>query len=135
MTDGQNNRGDYDPLEAAELASRWGIKIYTIGIGSGQSYVVVDDPFFGRRRIPTASDLDEDLLRDIAGNTGGFYSSANDADALRDIIKRIDELEKTKVTSVQYTQYAEHFGRWTLPALILLGLEMLASCTILRKIP
>jgi Ca-activated chloride channel family protein len=135
LTDGRNNVGDYDPLEAAELANKWGIKIYTIGIGSGQSFIVVNDPIFGARRVPTPDDLDEDLLKKIADKTGGFYTRATDAESLRDVVKRIDALEKTKVKSVQYTQYAEHFGRWTLPALVLLGLEMLAGCTIFRKIP
>jgi len=135
LTDGQNNRGDYDPLEAAELAEKWGIKIYTVGIGSAQSFVVVNDPFFGPRKVPTRDELDEGLLTAIAEKTGGFYSRADDAEALRDIVKRIDALEKTEVKSVQYTQYAEHFGRWTLPALVLLLLEMVAGCTIFRKIP
>jgi Ca-activated chloride channel family protein len=134
LTDGRNNQGEYEPLEAAELAKKWGIKIYTVGIGSAQSFATVTTAM-GTFRMPTRDDLDERLLQDIAEKTGGFYSRADDAEALRDIVKRIDELEKTKVTSVQYTQYAEHFGRWTLPALILLGLEMLASCTILRKVP
>jgi len=134
LTDGRNNQGDYEPLEAAELAKEWGIKIYTVGIGSAQSFATMTTAL-GTFRMPTQDDLDERLLKAIAEKTGGFYSRAGDAQALRDIVKRIDELEKTKVTSVQYTQYAEHFGRWTLPALILLGLEMLASCTILRKVP
>jgi Ca-activated chloride channel homolog len=135
LTDGRNNVGDYDPMKAVELAKKWGIKIYTIGIGSGQSFVVVNDPIFGARRVPTGEDLDENLLKTIAQETGGFYSRAGDAESLRDVVKRIDALEKTKVKSVQYTQYAEHFGWWTLPALILLGLEMLAGCTLFRKIP
>ncbi len=80
-------------------------------------------------------ELDEKLLRTIADRTGGFYGRADDADALRKIVKKIDELEKTEVKSVQYVQYAEHFGFWTLAALVLLGLEMLAGCTIFRKIP
>ncbi len=134
LTDGRNNRGEYQPLQAAELAEEWGIKIYTIGIGSGQSFRTVQTAL-GTFRMPTRDDLDEDLLKAIADRTGGFYSRADDVEALRDIVKRINELEKTEVTSVQYTQYAEHFGRWTLPALLLLGLEMLAGCTIFRKIP
>jgi Ca-activated chloride channel family protein len=134
LTDGQNNRGDYDPLEAAELAKKWGIKVYTIGIGSGQAFQTVQTPL-GTYRMPTQDDLDEKLLEDIAEKTGGFYSRADDAAALRDVVERIDALEKTEVTSAQYTQYAEHFGRWTMPALVLLVLEMLASCTIFRKIP
>ncbi len=134
LTDGRNNVGDYDPLEAADLAATWGIKIYTVGIGSAQSFATVQT-MLGTFRMPTQDDLDEDLLQAIAQKTGGFYSRATDAQSLRDIVERIDALEETKVKSVQYTQYAEHFGWWTLPALILLGLEMLAGCTIFRKIP
>ena len=134
LTDGQNNRGDYDPLEAAELARKWGIKIYTVGIGSAQSFATVDT-MMGTFRMPTGDELDEGLLTAMAEKTGGFYSRAGDAEALRDIVKRIDALEKTEVKSVQYTQYAEHFGHWTLPALVLLGLEILAGGTIFRKIP
>ena len=134
LTDGRNNQGDYSPLEAAELAKKWGIKVYTIGIGSAEAFRTVQTPL-GTYRVPTQDDLDEDLLTEIAETTGGFYSRAGDAASLRDVVKRIDALEKTEVKSVQYTQYAEHFGRWTLPALVLLGLEMLAGCTVFRKIP
>jgi len=134
LTDGQNNQGEYDPLEAAELAQKWGIKVYTVGIGSAQSFATVTT-MLGTFRMPTSDQLDERLLTAIAEKTGGFYSRADDAEALHDIVKRIDALEKTEVKSVQYTQYAEHFGRWTVPALALLVLEMLASCTIFRKIP
>ena len=134
LTDGRNNQGEYAPLDAAELAKKWGIKIYTIGIGSDQAFTT-RRTVLGTFRMPTQDDLDEGLLTAIAKKTGGFYSRASDAASLRDVVKRIDALEKTEVKSVQYTQYAEHFGRWTLPALVLLGLEMLASCTIFRKIP
>jgi len=134
LTDGRNNMGKYSPLEAADLAKKWGIKIYTIGIGSGQGYTTVQGPL-GTFRVPVPAELDEGLLKAIAERTGGFYSRADDADSLRKIVKKIDELEKTEVKSVQYTQYAEHFGSWTLPALMLLGLEMLAGSTVFRKIP
>jgi Ca-activated chloride channel homolog len=134
LTDGQNNTGERAPLEAAELAQKWGIKIYTIGIGSAQSFATVQT-LLGTFRMPTSNELDEALLKTIADKTGGFYSRADDGAALRSIVKRINELEKTEVKSVQYTQYAEHFGLWTLPALMLLGFEMLAGCTIFRKIP
>jgi Ca-activated chloride channel family protein len=134
LTDGRNNTGRYSPLEAADLARKWGIKIYAIGIGSAQAYTTVETPL-GRFRMPTEEELDEGLLKAIAERTGGFYGRADDADALRKIVKKIDELEKTEVKSVQYMQYAEHFGWWTLPALALLGLEMLAGCTVFRKIP
>ncbi|MBM4024757.1 MAG: VWA domain-containing protein [Planctomycetes bacterium] len=134
LTDGRNNTGRYRPLDAAELAAKWGIRIYTIGIGSAQAYRTVQTPL-GTFRMPTEDELDEGLLKALAEKTGGFYSRADDADSLRKIVKRIDELEKTEVKSVQYMQYSERFGLWTLLALVLLGLEMLASCTVFRKIP
>jgi Ca-activated chloride channel family protein len=134
LTDGRNNMGRQDPREAAELAKKWGIKIYCIGIGSAQAYRTVET-MVGTFRMPTEDELDEGLLKSIAETTGGFYSRADDAASLRKIVETIDKMEKTEVTSVQYTQYAEHFGRWTLPALVLLGLEMLAGCTVFRKIP
>jgi len=121
-------------LQAADLAKQWGIKIYTIGIGSAQSFTTVNT-LLGTFRMPTQDDLDETLLKAIADKTGGFYSRADDAEALRHIVQRINDLEKTEVKSVQYTQYAERFGWWTLPALALLGLEILAGCTVFRKIP
>ncbi|MEN6332991.1 MAG: VWA domain-containing protein [Phycisphaerales bacterium] len=134
LTDGQNNMGRQDPREAAELAKKWGIKIYCIGIGSSQSYQTVQTPL-GTFRMPADQELDEGLLKSISETTGGFYSRADDAQSLRKVVQTIDKLEKTEVKSVQYTQYAEHFGWWAMPALALLGLEMLAGCTIFRKIP
>jgi Ca-activated chloride channel family protein len=134
LTDGINNAGQYDPLEAAELAKKWGIKIYTIGIGSSQAFTTIKTAL-GTYKMPTGQQLDERLLETIAEKTGAFYGRADDAKALRNIVERIDELEKTEVKSVQYTQFAEHFGPWTLTALLVLAAEMLASCTVFRKIP
>ena len=134
LTDGVNNAGQRDPLQAAELARDWGIKIYTIGIGSAQAYTTVQTPL-GNYKMPTGQNLDEGLLKAIAEKTGGFYGRADSAKTLEKIVERIDELEKTEVKSIQYTQYAELFGPWTLAALLILASEMLASCTIFRKIP
>ena len=134
LTDGINNAGQYDPLEAAELAKKWGIKIYTIGIGSSQAYTTIQTPL-GAYKMPTGQELDEGLLKAIAERTGAFYGRADDAKALRNIVEKIDELEKTEVKSVQYTQFAERFGPWTLTALLVLAAEMVASCTVFRKIP
>ena len=134
LTDGVNNAGQRDPLQAAELAKDWGIKIYTIGIGSAQAYTTIQTPL-GNYKMPTGQNLDERLLKAIADKTGGFYGRADSAKTLEKIVERIDELEKTEVKSIQYTQYAELFGPWTLTALLILASEMLASCTIFRKIP
>jgi Ca-activated chloride channel family protein len=134
LTDGINNAGQYDPLEAAELAKKWSIKIYTIGIGSSQAYTTIQTPL-GTYKMPTGQELDEGLLKAIAEKTGAFYGRADDAKTLLSIVEKIDKLEKTKVESVQYTQFAEHFGPWTLTALLVLAAEILASCTVFRKIP
>lgn len=134
LTDGINNAGQYNPLEAAELAKKWDIKIYTIGIGSSQAFTTVKT-LLGTYKRPTGQELDERLLEAIAEKTGAFYGKADDAKALRNIVEKIDELEKTEVKSVQYTQFAERFGPWTLTALLTLAAEILASCTVFRKIP
>lgn len=134
LTDGRNNMGQYDPLTAAEVAKKWGIKIYTIGIGSAEGYTTVQT-VMGAFKMPTGDDIDEGLLKSIAEKTGGFYGRAGDGKALSEIVKNIDNLEKTEVKSIQYTQYAEEFGPWALAALLALALEIIAGCTIFRKIP
>ena len=134
LTDGINNAGESDPLQAAELAGQWGIKIYTIGIGSAQAYTTIQTPL-GTYKMPAGQNLDERLLKTIAEKTGGFYGRADSTKTLEKIVERIDELEKTEVKSIQYTQYAELFSSWTLAALLILVSEMLAGCTIFRKIP
>lgn len=125
LTDGINNAGQYNPLETAKMAAEWGIKIYTIGIGSPDA----ERGFFGR------PSLDEPLLRRIADLTGGFYARADNAEQLAEIYKRIDALEKSEIKSVEYTDYAEQFAPWAKGALGLLLAEMLAAATIFRKIP
>jgi Ca-activated chloride channel family protein len=134
LTDGINNAGEQDPLQAAELAKKWDIKIYTVGIGSAQAYTTIQTPL-GTYKMPTGQNLDERLLKAIAETTGGFYGRADNAKTLEKIVERIDELEKTEVKSIQYTQYAELFGPWALAALLILVSEMLAGCTVFRKIP
>jgi len=134
LTDGRNNTGRYDPLAAAELAKKWDIKIYTIGIGSLHAYTTVRT-LIGSFKMASGQELDEKLLMAIAENTGGVYGRADDAESFREIIETIDKLEKTEVKAVQYTQYDEHFGPWTLAALAVLAMEMIAGCTVFRKIP
>jgi Ca-activated chloride channel family protein len=89
----------------------------------------------GPIKMPVAEDLDEPLLKAIAETTGGFYGRAGDGDALRNIMEKIDKLEKTKVKQIQFTQYAEKFGPWAYAAMAVLLFEILAGCTIFRKIP
>ncbi len=134
LTDGQNNAGQYSPMQAAELAKKWGIKIYTVGIGSGQAFTTIQT-MMGTFKMPVQDDLDEPLLKAIAETTGGFYGRAGDGDALHKIMEKIDKLEKTEVKQIQFTQYAEKFGPWAFAAMAVLLFEILAGCTIFRKIP
>jgi len=134
LTDGINNAGQYDPVRAAELAKEWGIKIYSIGIGSAQAYTTIQTPL-GTYKMPTGQNLDEGLLKTIAERTGGFYGRADNAETLVKIVEKINDLERTEVKSIQYAQYSERFGPWTLGALLMLALEILARCTVFRKIP
>lgn len=127
LTDGMNNAGQYDPLEVSKLAAEWGIKIYTIGMGSQ----VHQQGWFSMM----GPSLDERLLNQIAAETGGFYARADNAEQLRKIYKKIDALEKTDVKSIEYVDYAEQFGPWAMTALGLLLFEILAASTIFRKIP
>jgi Ca-activated chloride channel family protein len=134
LTDGDNNRGRVEPLEAAKLAAGWGIKVYTIGIGS-DSYRIMRDPFFGDRKIPMPSDVNEPMLKAIADSTGGKYYRAADGRALRDIYADIDRLEKSTVKTIDFTDYTELFTPVALVAVGLIGLRGLLASLWLRRSP
>ena len=134
LTDGQQNAGKYHPLEAAKLAQEWGITIYTIGIGWGQAYQR-SQSVFGNFLRPTGMELDERLLTALAERTGGFYGRAGDGEALRRVVEKIDEQEKSEIESLEYSRYEERFGPWALAALGALILEIVLGCTVFRKIP
>jgi Ca-activated chloride channel homolog len=139
LTDGENNAGDVDPLQAAELAKKMGVKIYTIGVGTrGAAPVPVVNPFTGREEIQWAEvNIDEDTLRKIAAATGGKYFRATDTESLAAIYREIDQLEKTKVESQHFVDYRElaiqsmHFGALSIPPLVLLALGLLAARVVL----
>ncbi|MBU0676294.1 MAG: VWA domain-containing protein [Proteobacteria bacterium] len=131
LTDGRNNRGRNDPLAAAALAKKWGIKIYTIGVGGDQP---VATGFFGLR-IPQGPSVDQDLLQKLADDTGGIFRMAEDDKGLRAIYREIDQLEKSEVKSVRHMDYREYFPPFALAALILLLLEVFLNTTVLRRVP
>jgi Ca-activated chloride channel homolog len=136
LTDGVNNAGDTEPLQAARIAKALGIKIYTIGTGTrGVAMVPVRDPsgqtVLQRMRV----DLDEPMLTEIATLTGGQYFRATDGAALQAIYAEIDRLEKTTNVTEHYQQYAELFPLLLLPGLGCLVLEVVLSTTRFRKIP
>jgi Ca-activated chloride channel family protein len=136
LTDGVNNKGEIDPLTAANLAKSLKLRIYAIGAGAkGRAFITVDDPLFGKRRMPIEADLDEASLQKIADVTGGKYFRATDEKSLANIYREIEQLEKSKLDVKQYKDYVELFPYLVWAALGLLCIEMLLANTRFRKIP
>ncbi|MCK4894874.1 MAG: VWA domain-containing protein [Calditrichia bacterium] len=136
LTDGRNNAGEINPLTAAQVAQTFDIRVYTIGAGTrGSAMYPVDDPLFGRRYVSMPVEIDEDLLRKIADQTGGEYFRATDTEKLRQIYQEINEMEKTKIQVKEFTKYRELYVNYAGAGLILLILEILMLNTILRKLP
>lgn len=126
LTDGENNRGEVDPITAARAAAAYRIKTYTIGVGSeGVAPVPIGPGPLGTEYANMRVHLDEDLLRRIADITGGQYFRATNARALEQIYEQIDELEKTPVNVRRYIEFSEHFRPFVLLAGLLLLLEWL----------
>ncbi len=139
LTDGVNNSGSIDPLTAAGLAAKFGIKIYTIGVGSRGSVPIPvkrQNPITGE--IETVyqlirADLDEETLAAIAKQTGGEYFRATDARAMEQVLNRIDHLEKTRLTAPKNEKIDELYG-WPLAVgLASIGLALLAGETVWLK--
>src|SRR5262252_737254 len=136
LTDGVNNAGETEPLQAAQIAKALGIKIYTIGAGTrGVTMIPVRSPNgqMVLERMPV--DIDERMLTEIATLTGGQYFRATDGTTLQAIYAEIDRLEKTTNVTEHYQQYAELFPLLVMPALACLVLEMVLVNTRFRKIP
>jgi Ca-activated chloride channel family protein len=136
LTDGVNNRGDVGPVTAAEIAAGFGIRVYTIGVGShGTAPVPVQDAF-GRtltRNMPV--EIDEDVLRKIADTTGGSYFRATDNHKLREIYQEIDRMEKTMLDVKQFSKKREEYFPFLLAAMLILLAEIFLRYTVFRTIP
>jgi Ca-activated chloride channel family protein len=134
-TDGENTAGRITPLQATEAANEFGVKIYTIGIGTeGEAPIAIERG--GVRRIQYVNlSLDEALLRQIAEKTGGLYFRATDTESLQQIYKTIDELEKTEAKVKEYHQYEEQYAIFLIPALLLFLFEFILAHTRLRRLP
>lgn len=136
LTDGENNRGLIDPRTAAQTAQAFGIKVYTIGVGTeGQARFPTGQGLNGFRYEMLPVRIDEVLLKEIAGNTGGRYFRAKDAEALTRIFQQIDRLERTPVDVVRYTRHEEWTRPFLVAALALLGLELLVATTTVVRVP
>ncbi|MFT4781460.1 MAG: Ca-activated chloride channel family protein [Psychroserpens sp.] len=135
LTDGVNNSGFIDPKIASELAVEYGIKVYTIGLGTNgmalSPYSILPNGKFQYRRVNV--EIDEALLNEIADVTGGTYFRATDNKKLKDIYNEINKLEKTEIEEIKYTAYDEKYRPLILIALGLLLIEVLLRFTVFRS--
>ncbi len=135
LTDGVNNRGAIAPLTAAEIAKSFGIRVYTIGVGTeGMAPVPVQTPY-GTRYQNAKVEIDEETLKQIADATDGSYFRATNNEKLREIYIEIDKLEKTKIDVKEYSKKEEEYMRFGLLATILFLFEILVRYLIFRNIP
>lgn len=138
LTDGENNAGErHKPEVAAEIARQFGIRVYTIGVGSGQETLMPSAPIGGGRYRfkPTRGTVDDKLLSFIAEETNGRYFRARDTEELESIYDYIDELEKTEIETTVFKRYEEQFGRFLGLGVLLLLLEAGLRYTVLKTIP
>ena len=131
LTDGINNRGEISPESAAEMAKEYGIRIYTIGVGTDRKTAPYPTPY-GVQDVPV--EIDEVTLKDIASVTDGKYFRATDKKSLSDIYGEIDKLERTKLNVQEYNERYELYQIFALIAAISMLLEILLRYTVIRRI-
>lgn len=135
LTDGVNNMGAIDPRSAAEIAKLYGIRIYTIGVGTiGMAPYPVQTPF-GMSTQNMEVKIDEPLLREISTLTDGRYFRATSNAKLREIYQEIDKLEKSKIDVTEFKRKNDEYIPLVLIALALFGIEMLLRYVVLKNIP
>ena len=137
LTDGVNNRGEIAPLTAAAIAQDYGIQVYTIGVGTmGEApYPVFDQRGNLVQTVNMKVEIDEEMLRKIARQTGGEYFRATDKQTLQSIYDQINSMEKSRVEVSEFTILHEEYLVWVLAALAALLLEFIVSRLILKRIP
>ncbi|MFN8291305.1 MAG: VWA domain-containing protein [Chitinophagaceae bacterium] len=138
ITDGKEDPPEtrlIDPLTALEITKSKGVKVYTIGMGAGPATVEENTGKAKGKKNPAVDFLDEALLQKIAAETGGQYFRARDRDALKNIYKQIDQLEKSKVEVTSFQKVEERFLPFILAAIAFVFLELLLRFTLFRKFP
>ena len=135
LTDGVNNRGEISPQMATEIAKTYGIRVYAIGVGAnGTAPYPVMTPW-GIEVRNMEVEIDEDLLSEIAGATGGRYFRATDNTKLAEIYSEINKMEKARTTVDSFPVYKELFGIYALLALLALLLELILNWFVIRRLP
>lgn len=135
LTDGTNNKGDISPLTAADIAKSFGIRVYTIGVGTNGMAPYPLRVAGTIQYINTPVEIDEKTLTQIAITTNGNYFRATNNSKLKEVYKEIDKLERTKLNVKQYSKRHEEYQWFALIALLFLLLEFYLRNSILKKIP
>ncbi len=135
LTDGVNNHGEIAPVTAAEIAKTFGVRVYTIGVGTQGKAPYPFQTAFGVQYMDIDVDIDEPTLKQIAATTGGQYFRATDNASLKAIYSEIDKMEKTKISVQEYSKKQEEYKNWAILLFALLLVEILLRNTLLRNIP
>jgi len=135
LTDGINNTGMIAPMTAAEIAKNYKIRVYTVGVGTrGKAPYPMQTPF-GVRYVNVDVEIDEPLLKNIAGLTGGKYFRATNNKALENIYQEIDKMEKIKIDESIFRRYTEEYLPFGIAAIILFIGELFLRFLFFRKLP
>lgn len=133
MTDGINNQGEIPPLTAADIAKAMGVRVYTVGIGTqGQAPYPFLDAFGNKHYQNVDVEIDEEVLTQIASQTDGRYFRATNNKRLQEVYEQIDQLEKSKIETKEYSKKIEEYLPFLLAGLVLLAVELIMRNTILR---
>ncbi len=135
LTDGVNNAGSIGPLTAAEIAKDYGIRVYTIGVGSEGTAPIPVQTIFGEQIQQMKVEIDEDVLNKVADMTGGKYFRATDKEKLEEIYSEIDRMEKTILDTQNYSRRKEEYFPFLLAGVVILVLESVVRLTVLKSIP
>ena len=135
LTDGSNNRGEVSPMTAAEMAKSFGIRVYTIGVGTNGTAPYPAQGAYGKQYINVAVEIDENVLRQIAQTASGQYYRATSNSKLKEVYEEIDKLERTKLQVKEFSKNQEEYQPLALALLLSLLLSILLKQTVLRTIP
>lgn len=135
LTDGVNNRGDISPLMAAEIAKQFGVRVYTIGVGTNGTAPYPMPTYAGIQYVQVPVEIDEAVLTQIAATTNGNYFRATSNSRLKEVYQEIDKLEKTKLNVKEFSKREEAYYVFALVAFLCILLEILLRNTVLKKIP
>ena len=135
LTDGESNAGELNWTDAADIAARRGVKIYTIGVGSNGQAPFLVDSLFGKKYVYRRVSMDTRSLEAIARKTGGLFFKAEDTQALEKVYERIDALEKTEVTQEKWVDYQEQYPGFVVAGLALILAHLILTQTRFMRIP